>query len=898
MNRITHIIWAARLCVLLLLLLVLCGAFPDFDVLIDLEEWLVNHLTTPLAVCFTTGLMAAFILAADLFWGLRLIVALTWLAALFAPLPAWSATTELALWLTTHTYDSFLSTFVAGLCVAMLASPGLWRSLTMPRRAASVRRQAPAAPIEPWHTETGTVATTPQPEPQDTEEPPKPEPWDIAPTVTVESVTPVAETVTEQVFPSVTEETAPDTLPITAKPETTITTPEVQETTAPAVEPWDVAPTVPMDNMVQTGLAPVSETATPPGAEEVHTETLPTPPAETPLPPPPVQETVVPEPPTPTVAEVVLHTPLAKAETTPEPWDIAPTVTLETAVQTDLAPVPEAAVTGCVAEAGTEKLPQAPAESALPPQPAQETVAPEPPAPTVAETTTHPPPTKAENTPEPWELTPTETPETATAVSPVESPVESIGLPPATETRPEHVSAVAPTTQPVAEPVEETRTEQLPTPVQAETTINTPKAAPLQTGPEPWELPPTVLPDDETRREDTVAQTAADDRREPMVTEVQTETADIAATAEAEIGEDAPVPVALQTVAADDGTADADIAADTEEEPTPAQTEEDVAPVTVDAVETENLTGADPVADEKELTATPVETDLPMPETGGEVDGQDFAAAFATVAAENDSTALPVVAYDIEPLPAPTLQPDMPPPTPANYPHWDNQTHFQTWQAAWLWHDWEPRTDDPVGPPCTARFLRLEDHLEKGMIRQAVPHSDGWMYAELPRQSLIDYAVACSEKPKFLFPEERSWISSRLRTLQGRDVPLHALSGYMPYNEVKLALYKILRSINSEAVATEVRAAMRRGLCEGVARRISGNITYGYERIPRMMWRRLRIDWLGNVSGGGHRYCGLMVRFRAGYLDTPQDEPPSAVEAYGAIDSYLREQDDSTPRTR
>lgn len=918
---------------LALLLLVLCGAFPDFDILIDLEEWLVNHLPTPLAVCFATGLMAVFVLAADIWWAIRLTIALLWLATLFAPLPSGPVTAHLAFWLTTHTYDSFLTAFTVGLSVATLASPGLWRSLFTKARATPKPHQtvaaqhAPAVPIEPWSAISGPEA----PATEEAEETAKPEPWDIAPTVTIDTGIVIAEPVAEPIFALPAEETHPEQLPSAPQAETTITTPLAKEIPSPAAEPWDVAPTVATDSTVQTGLPPVAETASSHETEDVHTESLPvtsaestvsakaettvepwdlTPtettdtetaavvspvestihlqatetrpehvPALAPAPQPvaaPVEEIRSEHVPTPAQAETTIHTPAVKAETAPEPWDIAPTVAVETAVQTGLIPVQEAGIPAAAAEARTEILPVPPVESVLPLRTAQETVVPEIPAPTKAEATIHIPSAQVEITPEPWELAPTVPTETAAdvSVSLVESTVPLL----APEPRAEQIH------------VEEIPSEQLPTPVQAETTIHTPEA-PQPISAEPWELPPTVSPEDETRSEDAVAEAIPEDNSGPEATEIQTEIAETTIPAAAVTEEDSPATAAVQTEEKD-SPVDA-VQADEAAPPAQMPEEDDTS---VNVVETETLPDATAITDEEEQPAPSVETDLPTPDMIGDADVQDFTAAFATIAAGNDSDALQVVAYDIEPLPEPTLQPDMPPPAPANYAYWDNQTHFQTWQAAWLWHDWEPRTEDPAGPPCTARILRLEDHLEKNMIRQVVPHKDGWMYAELPRQSLIDYAVACSERPKFLFPEERSWVSSRLRSLQGRDVPLHALTGYMPYNEVKLALYKILRSINSEAVATEVRAAMRKGLCDGVARRISGTITYGYERIPRMMWRRLKIDWLGNVSGGGHRYSGLMVRFRDGYLDTPQAEPPSAVEAYGAIDSYLREQDDTSRR--
>lgn len=886
MNRIANIIWTARLCVALFLLSVLFSIFPDFGALIDAEEWLANHSFDPVVVAFATGLLVVFLLSADVWLTLRIVVALFWIACQGHSLPDHLGLTDAAQWLVIHSGDSMLTAFAAGLTLATLASPGLWRAawalLPAPshKTAPPAHRQEPTAPAHQapapsetpadWAAAETALATAAAAEP---------EPWDIEPDTTTDAAD----------EPNI-------TTPITPVPEAA--TPVLVEDTAPAhiqteagVSEPDIAPILPagsepvLDNHLLAE-SPVSETPTQDLGPQTQDETAET--AEYVLPDetaaehsteiaPDVAPVATPEI---TITSVVETTPApvvlapvdlapvtiktAPATPAPEPWEIAPTVTIEAPAQHRVAETiaeapltaaevkPEPIATPTVAGVSSSDALVLPASAAI-----TETTRVTPYA---APHQPTPPPETHPVAAEPWELAPTVSVEAETD-QPVDDAApddDATPLPAAEDTTlpppPPEVTVAASV---VLSSAQATKAEMIP-------------LAKLPVGDE--QSPPPS---------ETVA--------EPMpVAKAVSQTITVAAAPE-EIATILPVAPPAATDQSDEDAAD--ILPDTaaEDEPAPAliSPTEDL-PVAEQVAELESDLQAETIAEEADLTADAVETDLPAPE-------RDISAEDAATAA-NDDPALPVTAFDVEPLPEPTLLPDMPPPTPARYDYWDAQPSFETWQAAWLWNAWEPREDDPVGSPSTARYLRLEEHLEKGMIRQVTEANGGWMHARLPRQNLIDYAVACGERPKFLFPEERSWLASRLRVLQSRDVPLQELEGYLPYNEVKLALYKILRIINSEAVAKEVKASMRRGICEGVARRISGDITYGYERIPRLTWRRLTIDWLGNVSGGGHRYSGLMVKFKDGYLDLPQT-PTSAVAAYDAINSYLREEPDSKTKT-
>ncbi len=258
------------------------------------------------------------------------------------------------------------------------------------------------------------------------------------------------------------------------------------------------------------------------------------------------------------------------------------------------------------------------------------------------------------------------------------------------------------------------------------------------------------------------------------------------------------------------------------------------------------------------------------------------------------ATAKPPVEPEKKPDVRPPAIRDLAMPNPpvqlaAQWEKWDRKNAFKAWQVAWLWNGWEPVSENMKGKPSLATYQRFERDLEEGLVEDAKRGEKGWKTAEISRQALVDYALGLGERPLFLFAEDRSWMSRKLREWRKLEVDPATLSEYTGYGETKLELYKVLQIINSDAVAAEVKNAMLKGGAVGIARRQHAGISYGYERIPRAAWRHLAIDWIGNVTGRNVAYTGLLVKFKDGYYGKPADRPSEEVEAYDAIERYVRD---------
>ena len=225
----------------------------------------------------------------------------------------------------------------------------------------------------------------------------------------------------------------------------------------------------------------------------------------------------------------------------------------------------------------------------------------------------------------------------------------------------------------------------------------------------------------------------------------------------------------------------------------------------------------------------------------------------------------------------------------AQWEKWDRMNTFKAWQVAWLWNGWEPMSESMKGKPSLATYQRFESDLEKGLIQDAKRGEKGWKTVVISRQALVDYALELGERPLFLFAEDRSWMHRKLRKWRKLEVDPATIGEYTGYGETKLELYKVLQIINSDAVAAEVKNAMLKGGAVGIARRQHAGISYAYERIPRLAWRHLAIDWIGNVTGRNVAYTGLLVKFADGYYGKPAERPSEAVEAYDAIERYVRD---------
>jgi hypothetical protein len=225
----------------------------------------------------------------------------------------------------------------------------------------------------------------------------------------------------------------------------------------------------------------------------------------------------------------------------------------------------------------------------------------------------------------------------------------------------------------------------------------------------------------------------------------------------------------------------------------------------------------------------------------------------------------------------------------AQWEKWDRMNTFKAWQVAWLWNGWEPMSESMKGKPSLATYQRFESDLEKGLIQDAKRGEKGWKTVVISRQALVDYALELGERPLFLFAEDRSWMHRKLREWRKLEVDPATIGEYTGYGETKLELYKVLQIINSDAVAAEVKNAMLKGGAVGIARRQYAGISYAYERIPRLAWRHLAIDWIGNVTGRNVAYTGLLVKFADGYYGKTAERPSEAVEAYDAIERYVRD---------
>lgn len=936
MNRIAKITWPARICVTLFWFAVVSDIVPGFAALIDAEVWRTNHAADPLLAAFADGVMLCVLAAllvsclrpnasqhtarriwlGRLGWCGRILTLVFWIGAqshYFAS----GVLTDTEVGLTNTVADPMLAAFASGLLLAVLCGAlkdGYIRLVVTKKARTSASRAEPAPGFADTHTETardgatriGTSlveAAAPIPSSplrhQPSADSPRPiashettlqsEPWETdGPVVATE----VEDGITIRPAPVTTDhlsngefcaDTDDDIAGQIAPPPVPEEAGEIAAELIPADTPDDVAETVEESTIRVSTITPVAEIPSE-AVQEIHNEALPHAEEAVAEPEMPAKDVLLAE-------DIPAHTdhPVQDADILTEILDEADAVNTEDVATTQ---APDDATAADV-------LPEDKVTEALSDVQAQVPAADTEPLPPVDQ-------------------------ESALADSAIDDDLLDDGLAEAeisVDIEPEDATAPHTDILPGAAdaeggllPMAETAQEEPAADIMVPEETLTARAEDVLTA------------DEQTASEDLTALTASDEEES---TPVPLLSADAAAdtpplpSAKAIGAEEDPGQLcATEEVEADDAQLTALF--DSSEDEAPALTIEDDTPPPQTSVD-EDRPPADVAEEQAEPAAavilpfvlavsdTPVEsadaedetTDIVLP-VSPEDDTEPVVLADETADGTQDNVIDLVLRGHIaesvtESLPPVTSEPEtvqvqeLP---LARFEYWDRQNSFKTWQVAWLWHDWEPNEKDPVGTPTAARYLWLEEHLDSGKITGVERLADGWKNADIPRQSLIDYVVACGHRPKFLFPEERSWLASRLRTWQSRDVSLAELSSYMTYSDVKLTLYKILRIINSDAVAAEVKSAMRRGLCEGVARRVSGHITYGYERIPRHAWRRLNIDWLGNVSGGGQSYCGLMVKFRDGYLENPSapEQTSSAIEAYGEIDRYLRDpQQQDTP---
>ncbi len=94
-----------------------------------------------------------------------------------------------------------------------------------------------------------------------------------------------------------------------------------------------------------------------------------------------------------------------------------------------------------------------------------------------------------------------------------------------------------------------------------------------------------------------------------------------------------------------------------------------------------------------------------------------------------------------------------------DFSHWDAMLSFQVWQVAWLWRELEPRGQPSDGTPVYSTFQLIKQDLKLGIIPDKKRDKNkSWMGTGLTREELLAYAESRKERPKFLYPEMRSWL--------------------------------------------------------------------------------------------------------------------------------------------
>lgn len=203
----------------------------------------------------------------------------------------------------------------------------------------------------------------------------------------------------------------------------------------------------------------------------------------------------------------------------------------------------------------------------------------------------------------------------------------------------------------------------------------------------------------------------------------------------------------------------------------------------------------------------------------------------------------------------------------ANFKEWDRVTKFPVWQVAWLWKNMEPQNQNEKteGTAAYPAFRRLKEDLEKGLIKDAEKVNDSWLWATIPRQKLIDYALAVNERPKFLFPDERrSWITRKLFRLFRREIPNSDLPKYQTMSDLQYSIYRYLhQNGQTPSIETQITPIIKHwlesGEWEAIGRKKINELLFAYQPIPQWQWQDMDFDfssarWVDDI------YCEVMVR--------------------------------------
>ena len=203
---------------------------------------------------------------------------------------------------------------------------------------------------------------------------------------------------------------------------------------------------------------------------------------------------------------------------------------------------------------------------------------------------------------------------------------------------------------------------------------------------------------------------------------------------------------------------------------------------------------------------------------------------------------------------------------PSNLDSWDKVQNFPVWQVAWLWSDLEPQATDAKteGTNAYPTFRKLKEDLNNGHVKGAEKIDDSWLWTTLSRQQLIDYALDIGEQPKFLFPEQREWVLSRVvRSWLSKELPHDKIHEYQSISEVNFGIYSYFSEKGQQVSTTDLDQTMQKWLVNGeweaIGRRDRDGLLFHYEKISKKQWKKLRFDFVG-ASTDGISYREIRLR--------------------------------------
>ena len=193
---------------------------------------------------------------------------------------------------------------------------------------------------------------------------------------------------------------------------------------------------------------------------------------------------------------------------------------------------------------------------------------------------------------------------------------------------------------------------------------------------------------------------------------------------------------------------------------------------------------------------------------------------------------------------------------PPNLGRWDKVKNFTVWQASWLWGDLEPQAGNTntEGTNAYPIFRKLKEDLKNGLVKGATKINGSWRETTLSRQQFIDYSFVVGEKPRFLFFDQRGWVVRRkIRTLFRRDVPNKEALEWRTLNSIQIGYYSYFTDLGQQVSITDINEIILNSLKSGerkaIGRKEVNGLLFHYERIPKRLWKKLKIESLEAVAG-------------------------------------------------